>query len=283
MRIPKTIYSIKSNIMFVVGLALFVMLFAIIYTPSYNMSDSTAIRQWYNHEGLCLPICCAIILVATALSRFLLLFYTHTSRIREGEYLLWQVCEVAVAGLFCTLFLSLYQDISFFSLLPTVLLIYISIAVFPYAFYWLLSERIDRDQRIANAQRTILALRQGDDHEDKNTIRFVDDKGNVKLIVSTDRVITIESAGNYVNILYENNNKLTRYSLRNTLKGIEEICDSHSLVRCHRSYFINLHKVKLLRKESDGVYAEIDVEGVNDIPVSKSYASDVMQRFSRMQ
>ena len=278
MKIPKTIYSLKSNVMFVVGLALFVMLFAVIYTPSYNMAESSA--QWYKHEGLCLPICCAIILIVTALSRFLLLFYTRTSRIREGEYLLWQFCEVSVSGIFCTLFLSLYLHHSFFSLLPSVILIYISIAVYPYAFYWLLSERIDRDQRIANAQRTIMALRRGDDQEDKGTIRFVDDKGNVKLIVSTDRVITIESAGNYVNILYENNNKLTRYSLRNTLKGIEEICDSHSLVRCHRSYFVNLHKVKLLRKESDGVYAEIDVEGVNDIPVSKSYAADVMQRFS---
>ena len=283
MKIPKTIYSIKSNVMFVVGLALFVMLFVVSYAPNYNMADSShpgALQQWYNNEGLCLPICCAIILIATILSRTLLLFYTRTSRIREGEYLLWQVCEVSVAGIFCTLFLSLYLHLSFFPLLPSVILIYISIAVYPYAFYWLLSERIDRDQRIANAQRTIMALRQADNREDNNTIRFVDDKGNVKLIVSTDRVITIESAGNYVNILYENNNKLTRYSLRNTLKGIEEICDSHSLVRCHRSYFLNLHKIKLLRKESDGVYAEIDVEGVNDIPVSKSYAADVMQRFS---
>ena len=159
------------------------------------------------------------------------------------------------------------------------LLIYFSVALFPYTFYWLLVERMDRDQRIANAQRALMELRRNGG-DDERTIRFADDKGNVKLIVSTDRVISIESAGNYVNILYENNGKLVRFSLRNTLKGIEELCDSYSLVRCHRSYFINLHKVKLLRKESDGVFAEIDAEGVEDIPVSKSYAADVMQRFA---
>ena len=279
MKIPKSVYSVKHNIVFVVGLAVFVMLFAVIYTPGYGVENQTGLGLWYDHQGICLPICCAIILVSTSLSRLLLLLTTRTARIYETEYLLWQAAEVAVAGLFCTLFLSLYLHVDYFNLLPTVLLIYFSVALFPYTFYWLLVERMDRDQRIANAQRALMELRRNGG-DDERTIRFADDKGNVKLIVSTDRVISIESAGNYVNILYENNGKLVRFSLRNTLKGIEELCDSYSLVRCHRSYFINLHKVKLLRKESDGVFAEIAAEGVEDIPVSKSYAADVMQRFA---
>ena len=101
----------------------------------------------------------------------------------------------------------------------------------------------------------------------------------MRLIVSVDRVISIESAGNYVTILYENNGKLMRYSLRNSLKNIESLCVQHSLIRCHRSYYINLLRVKLLRKEADSLYAEIDLPGVDDIPISKSYAADVMQRF----
>lgn len=291
MKIPKTLYTIKSNLMFVGGLTVFVMLFAITYTPNYGIAEeatslsdmlmgSEPVMAWYRHQALCLPICCAIILGVTALSRTLLLLTTRTSRLREGEYLLWQVAEVIATGLFCNLFLSLYLHLDYFENMPLVILVYLSVAVYPYAFYWLLVERMDRDLRIAEAQRTIVRLRQHNEEEENGTLRFTDDKGNVKLIVSTERVICIESAGNYVTILYENGGRLTRYSLRNTLKGIEELCDSHSLVRCHRSWFINLGRVRLLRKAPDGVYAEMDAEGVGDIPVSKSYSADVMQRFA---
>ncbi len=291
MKIPKTIYSIKSNIMFIAGLVVFVMFFAIIYTPDYGLGEEStslsdmgasdaAIQLWYQHQALCLPICCAIILVTTALSRTILLLTTHTARIREGDYLLWQMGEVAATALFIDLFLSLYLHQSYLGHLPLVLLIYLSVAFYPYAFYWLLVERMDRDLRIAEAQRTIVRLRQHDTEDDKGMLRFVDEKGTVKLVVSSEHVISIEAAGNYVTILYVTGSRLMRYSLRNTLKGIEELCAGGSLVRCHRSYYLNLNKVKLLRKAPDGIYAEIDQEGVDDIPVSKTYAADVMQRFA---
>ena len=289
MKIPKTIYAIKSNVMFIAGLVIFVLFFAITYTPNYGFSVSAIISGhtnnenillWYSHQGLCLPLCCAIILVTTTLSRTILLLTTHTARIHEGEYLLWQAGEVTACSLFINLFLSLYLQLDYFENLPIVLLIYISIAIYPYAFYWLLVERIDRDRRIADAPRTIVRLRQRESQADSSMLRFSDDKGNTKLVVSTENIISIEAAGNYVTILYVSGGRLMRYSLRNTLKGIENLCAGSSLARCHRSYFLNLDKVKLLRKASDGVYAEIDFEGVNDIPVSKSYAADVMARLA---
>lgn len=289
MKIPKTIYAVKSNTMFIAGLVIFVLFFAITYTPNYGLSTSTftsrntgdeSILLWYSHQGLCLPLCCAIILVTTALSRTILILTTHTARIREGEYFLWQMGEVTASSLFINLFLSLYLHLDYFENLPVVLLIYISVAVYPYAFYWLLVERIDRDRRIADAQRTIVRLRQREEQSDNGMLRFTDDKGITKLVVSTENVISIEAAGNYVTILYTSGDRLMRYSLRNTLKGIEGLCIGSPMVRCHRSYFLNLNKVKLLRKASDGVYAEIDHEGVSDIPVSKSYAPDVMARLS---
>ena len=291
MKIPKSIYSIKYNIMFIAGLVLFILFFAIIYTPDYGLSDdatglgdmgngNSAIMLWHSHQALCLPISCAIVLVVTCLSRTILLLTTHTARIRESDYLLWQVGEVAATALFLNLFLSLYLHQGYLEHLPLVLLVYISVALYPYAFFWLLMERIDRDLRIAEAQRTIMQLRQGREHEEKGVMQFVDDKGTVKLVVGADNVICIEAAGNYVTILYLTGSRLMRYSLRNTLKGIEELCSDGPLIRCHRSYYINLKKVKLLRKTTEGIYAEIDCEGVDDIPVSKSYSSEVMQRFA---
>ncbi len=291
MRIPKLIYSPKSSVMFVVCLTLFVLFFAITYTPNYGLGEdatslgdlgegNAAIALWYQHKGLCLPICCAIVLCTTALSRAMLLFFTRTARLREMEYLMWQLAEVVVAALFCNLFLSLYLHLGYFENLPLVLLVYISVAIYPYAFYWLLAERLDRDLRIAEAQRTILRLRQHHDEDDNGTLRLADDKGTVKLVVGAEHVISIESAGNYVTVLYMQGERLMRYSLRNTMKGIEDACSQHSLIRCHRSYYLNLSRVRLLRRTTDGLVAEVDIDGVPNIPVSKSYANEVTQRFA---
>ena len=284
MKIPKTIYSVKSNILFIGGLVAFVIFFTFVYKPNYGLSESLIYGDkvisllWYSHQATCLPICGAIILMVTAISRTLLLITTHTARIHEKEYLAWQFGEVTATALFCELFLSLYLHISYLKYLPIILLIYISVAIFPYAFYWLLVERIDRDMRIAEAQRTILRLRQAGERNANDILRFTDEKGTVRLIVSIDRVVYVEADGNYVNILYENNGKLTRYTLRNTLKAIEGLNDN--LVRCHRSYYLNLKNIKLLRKAPDGIYAEMNAEGVQDIPISKSYAANVIDRFT---
>ena len=139
MKIPKSIYTIKSNITFVVCLVAFVMLFAITYTPTYGLAEEAddltvgakAVTLWYDHQGLCLSICCAIILGTVAISRTLLLLTTRNARIHEGEYFLWQLAEVAVTGLFCNLFLSLYFHFAYFHLMPLTLLIYISVPFSP--------------------------------------------------------------------------------------------------------------------------------------------------------
>lgn len=293
MRIPKTIYKIKSNILFILGLVLFVLFFAIIYTPNYGLSEDATglsdipnvenrVQMWYSHQSICLPLCCAIVLVVTTLSRTFLLLFTKTRRLREIEYLWWQISEVAITSIFINLFLSLFFHYPFFSILPMVMIIYLSVCTYPYAFYWLLAERLERDIRLAEAQRTITRLRRDGEEDTPGMLRFIDDKGNVRLVVGTENVVYLEAAGNYVTILYISAGRLTRYSLRNTLKSIDETCAGTPIIHCHRSYYINLLHVRLLKKTTDGIVAEIDVEGVDPIPISKSYADEVTVRFSKL-
>ena len=110
-------------------------------------------------------------------------------------------------------------------------------------------------------------------------IRFADEKGVVKLVVGAERIISLESAGNYVTILYNDDGKLVRYSLRNTLKGIEDNCAANGIVRCHRSFLVNLKKIRIIRHTPQGVFAEMDFPGVENIPVSKTYASELLRLF----
>lgn len=279
MRISEQYYSIKNNILFCIAVPLFIMLFMVIYQPRFFGNDTGLRTSWEQHDSFCLPIVCAITLAVLALSRAILCFALVRHSLSRKEWLLWQATEWVTACLFADLFLSLYLHMGFFALLPRILLTGFGLVIIPYIFYWLAIEFSDRDSRLNQAESLIADLRKGVERNETGMVRFADEKGNVKLVVGADRVISLESAGNYVTILYDDDGKLMRYSLRNTLKAMEPLAGSSGLVRCHRSFFVNLSHVRTLRRTPQGLYAEIGHPGVEDIPVSKSYTSDMLNLF----
>lgn len=281
MRISETYYSVKSNLIFCFAAPIYLMLFVVLYCPTFGFDDQGGWPAgWDHYAGFCLPIVCAIVLGVLLASRAILCFALVRHSLSKWEYTVWEFAEFVIACLFCDLFLSIHLDINYFSILPRIMIIGFALLVVPYFCYWLAMEAISRDQRLREADETIRELRKGAERTEAAAIRFMDEKGCVKLAVSAERVISIESAGNYVTILYDNGGRLVRYSLRNTLKSLETICKNNGLVRCHRSYFVNIKMIKIIRRTNDGLFAEIDHAGVEDIPISKSYATELMQLFS---
>ena len=60
------------------------------------------------------------------------------------------------------------------------------------------------------------------------------------------------------------------------MKSIETLCAKNSLVRCHRSYFVNPSHIKMLRKDENGlVFADIDTPETTSVPVTKRYYANV--------
>jgi DNA-binding LytR/AlgR family response regulator len=62
---------------------------------------------------------------------------------------------------------------------------------------------------------------------------------------------------------------------------MEEYFSGTEIIRCHRSYMVNFEKVKVIRKDKNGLMLELDSPSAIDIPVSKTYVDNVMQTFSR--
>jgi DNA-binding LytR/AlgR family response regulator len=65
------------------------------------------------------------------------------------------------------------------------------------------------------------------------------------------------------------------------MKKLEETFAGTNIIRCHRSYMVNFDKVKVIRKEKDGLKLELDHPDIIDIPLSKTYLSNVMQNFAK--
>ena len=85
-----------------------------------------------------------------------------------------------------------------------------------------------------------------------------------------------EAEENYVSIHYMEGEKEKEYSLRQSMRGIEELMSKHGIVRCQRSYFVNPRHVTVLRKDKEGmIQAELDVNGSRPVPVSPKYYEDL--------
>ena len=53
------------------------------------------------------------------------------------------------------------------------------------------------------------------------------------------------------------------------------------ITRCHRSYLINIAKVRFFNNDRDNLYVILDQEGINPIPVSRSYRDTVASLLSK--
>lgn len=107
-------------------------------------------------------------------------------------------------------------------------------------------------------------------------IRFTDNTGRLKLVIASDVLLYIEAQENYVNIHYTENGTVKEYSLRQSMRSIEELMDKHGIIRCQRSYYVNPKHVKVLRRDKEGIIqAELDVIATRSVPVSPKYYEDL--------
>jgi DNA-binding LytR/AlgR family response regulator len=113
--------------------------------------------------------------------------------------------------------------------------------------------------------------------EGKGIISLYDERGELQLSVAKDNLLYIESADNYINIWYMKGNQPKKLMLRNTLKRTAELLADTHVMRCHRGFMVNMEQVKVLRREKDSFFLELGIEGIKDIPVSKTYGDAVMR------
>jgi len=266
----------KQNI---IRLVLFTSLFALVFINAYS---PFGVDKWYNVTSLMFLIYSSLTILTGVLvvviSRILMYHVSKKYSINLWQYLLWIFAEIfsmALAyALFEKIFLKdarLFTDLIKNSSRNTALVL-----LLPYSILWLYFSWRDKKEQIEK-----LGDLPAYPDSTRNMIPFYDDKGILKFSIKKENLLYLESAENYVNICYLNKGKVSKYLLRDTLKKIEESFSGTEIVRCHRSYIVNFEKVKVIRKDKDGLMLEFDNPAVNDIPVSKTYVNAVMQTFSK--
>ena len=124
----------------------------------------------------------------------------------------------------------------------------------------------------------LIALVRPDEEKaaEDDLVRFIDNTGRLKLVIAHDAILYVEAKENYVSILYTEGEKIKEYSLRQSMRGIEQIMDKHGIIRCQRSYFVNPRHVKILRRDKEGmIQADLDIPNTKSVPVSPKYYEEL--------
>lgn len=266
----------KQNI---VRLVLFTSLFALVFI---NIYSPFGVDRWFNLTKLefftysSLTILTGVLVVV--ISRIIMYKVCKRHTINIWQYLLWIFAEIFLMALSYAFFekfilkdFRIFTDLVRISSRHTALVL-----LLPYSVLWLYFSWRDKQEQIDR-----LANIHAFSANTRNMIPFYDDKGILKFSIKKENLLYLESAENYVSICYLNKGKVSKYLLRDTLKKTEENFYGTEIIRCHRSYMVNFEKVKVIRKDKDGLKLEFDNPSVTDIPVSKTYVNSVMQTFSK--
>lgn len=277
--IPDTYYEKRILFCYIILIPIYSFFFLIGFKPFHiDLLLDVDINQLAFRAAIIM----AIEIVVTLISRMTMLLTKDSMQLTHSQYLMWECVEATAIAMFTTLFIWLIgqRTQSYFSLLPSMFIITVSILLFPYIIASLIAELNDRNNTIEQKNGTITKYATGQIGNESSPIHFRDTQNNLKLVVAAGLILYIEAANNYVDICYLRGDKMIRYQLRNRMKEIEEICTANNLVRCHRSYFINLKRVRVIQKESDGIYAELEYTDAPHIPISKTYADQIFAKMA---
>ena len=217
------------------------------------------------------------------LSKALMLLYQIRHTITVTRYILWLFGEfvlIAVAYLLFTgLFIQPDIPISPKILLRTSVCVGLILAI-PYAIFSLIAANKAKSEEL-----NILKLNQAavqPESEKAPVIDFYDYSGALKISVQAKSIFFIASQDNYVEIHYELGGKLLNYLMRCRTARLEKQLEGTSLIRCHRSYIVNVDNISQFKRENSRAFLLLSHPEAKKIPVSRSYYKTIAERLVRI-
>ena len=262
---------------------LFALVFLTAYTP---FSDTSWFQLGTNSRFVGTVAFVGIGTFFLACSRVMMTYSVKRRRhFAMWAYLLWLFLEIVVIAAFHTYLSYFLVKATTYSLAyifgKSLLITFIALAV-PYTIIDLIIILQDTRRKLTLTKSDTV---ESDDEvlpEHTEIINLMDNNGNLKLSVKLDNLYYIKAEDNYINVFYQRNGAIASYMLRCKMKTIEDNCiDSSSLMRCHRSYIVNIKKVSVLHNETDGFIIDFEREGLDSIPVSKTYSQKVLEAFNK--
>lgn len=253
-KIPTFLSSWRAMLLHALALPIFFLVFILFYESEWMITflESDSNKVVFNALML-FSILIGVVLISRSI-----MIGAHTRLCASWwHYTLWSLAEMIIFSCFAALYMALmHGDYGYFPALGQCIKLTFTILPYPYLLLALLLAYTKPDEQ----------------QNEEQLIRFTENTGRLKLVIASDVLVYVEAQENYVHIHYMEGDTQKEFSLRQSMRGIEELMEKHGIVRCQRSYFVNPKHVTVLRRDKEGIIqAELDIHGMKAVPVSPKY------------
>lgn len=278
--IPKFLLDkryLAGSVFFILTFSIFFML---LYTPfSMTVWFSVSNIEQFGKTASFYVVALAILSISK------IGMYAIQSKIRftYPKYILWIIAEVVIIALFYTHFTYVFvpnvDDSVWYTMGKAFGCVSLIIAI-PYSILTLYAAYRAKTEELEMLQYE-MSLQPEPTASYPSLVNLYDYNGTLKLTISSESLYYMESQDNYVKIYYINQGKLSSYMLRCRTKAIEESLAGTSMVRCHRSYMVNVLKIDNIKKGTKGRQIILNNDEIKPIPVSKSYFKNLVETIEK--
>jgi len=274
-KIPKYLISRRNIITLVIFTAIFALVFINVYAPF-------GVNTWFSVTKIELFLYSSLVILTGMLvvvvSRVIMYLFCRISLINYWQYAVWVLIEILSMAFVYSIFVKFilvdsrdFIDIWSVSIKNTSLVL-----IIPYVLLWMYFSWRDKNERLGQINENDIP------HTNtKVMIPFYDEKGTMRISIKQDDLVYLSAADNYVTLHYIDGSKVSKMLIRNSMKFFANEFKDLNIIRCHRSYMVNFNKVKMIRKERDGLHIDLDSDPGISLPVSKKYSDEVMDAFGK--
>jgi hypothetical protein len=270
---PSIKFKLKSSFY----LGLFVFLFLYIFKPFHLYTLKNLVLEYTIILG-----------ILTLLGTFFILYippllfkhYFDEDNWTIGKNFFIILIGLIFIGTFLWYFANLYKSIfnipglNYFLFLTYTFLI----GVIPLFFFVFINEKDVREKREKRAKEINIhnkEKRVGKRLKKEITVYSDNKKENITFKI--DELVYISSQGNYASFFIKKNTNLKEKILRVTLTKInEELQGYTNIIRCHKSYIVNVNYIKGISGNARGYLLKSDVIPFN-IPVSRNFSKQSLK------
>ena len=200
-----------------------------------------------------------------ALSQLVVRPLLRIKQFKVKHFLWWTSIELlAITAVLTFLFGESYN--SYFTEMRYTFKYTALVLVLPYSFSLLLLALI-RQRSVQLLESTLTNT-----PDKPDLVHFKDERDQVKFSVKRTDILYLESTDNYITIYCSMEGLTKKEMIRTSMKKLEDIMRPKGLIRCHRSFMVNLENVQWMKKEGRNYLLKIkSVDTL--IPVSRSYAT----------
>lgn len=154
------------------------------------------------------------------------------------------------------------------------------ISIIPFAVLAFLRQNKALKQQVFELQEQPTHIKDREPNADDGLIYLCSKNGKDQLQLTKRHILYIRAEGNYVSVVHQTNHKTKEVLLRATISDMEELLASKGIIRCHRSFLVNLTNIHRLHTHAGLEAIEIS-NGKIKLPASKTYLPSVREKLER--